>query len=233
LPLTQEETAGYIAERLHIAGCNGDVIFDPTAIEAVHRHARGIPRVTNLLCDQSLMRAFVEQRKPVTAEIVEGVARDFSLDEVDPSTQPPPQGPGRGRSHRRRPSRVRRASKIRDERPIQPPPFAVNQIELPLFVYGYGPDGSPFYEQVLTIATNERGGLLSMNTPVQPGQRLIITNKENECSQECIVECLGERLARGVDVAFEFSVPVPDFWRVRETQQHPVEQLEQSEKACA
>ena len=231
LPLTQEETAGYIAERLHIAGCNGEAIFDPTAIEAVHRHARGIPRVTNLLCDQSLMRAFVEQRKPVTAEIVEGVARDSSLDEVDLSTEPlPPQSPDRGRRRRRRLSRVRGASKVRLDRPVQPPPFAVNQVELPLFVYGYGSDGSPFYEQALTIATNERGGLLSMNTPVQPGQRLIITNKQNECSQECVVECLGERLARGVDVAFEFSAPVPHFWRAREPEAHP---LSQSEEACA
>jgi len=36
-------------------------------VEAVHRHSRGIPRVTNLLCDQALMKAFVEQSKPVTA----------------------------------------------------------------------------------------------------------------------------------------------------------------------
>ena len=78
-------------------------------------------------------------------------------------------------------------------------------MKLPLFVYGYGPDGDPFYEHAHTIATNERGGLISMNTPVQPGQRLLITNKENECSQECVVEFLGARLARGVDVAFEFS----------------------------
>ena len=51
-----------------------------------------------------------------------------------------------------------------------------------------------------------------MNTPVQPGQRLLITNKENECSQECVVEFLGARLARGVDVAFEFAAPMPEFW---------------------
>ena len=29
-----------------------------------------------------------------------------------------------------------------------------------------------------------------MSTPVRPGQRLLITNKENECSQECVVGLL-------------------------------------------
>ena len=69
--------------------------------------------------------------------------------------------------------------------------MAVTQTRLPLFIYGYGADGAPFYEHTHTIATNERGGLISMSTPVRPGQRLLITNKENECSQECVVGLLG------------------------------------------
>jgi general secretion pathway protein A len=82
LPLTLEETSGYILERLRIAGSNGDEIFTPEAIEAVHKHARGIPRVTNLLSEQSLVRAFMNREKSVSAEIVEQVALDFSLDEL-------------------------------------------------------------------------------------------------------------------------------------------------------
>ena len=45
-------------------------------------------------------------------------------------------------------------------------------MDLPLFVYGYGADGAPFYEQAHTIATNPRGGLVSMRTAVEPGQKL-------------------------------------------------------------
>jgi general secretion pathway protein A len=235
LPLTPEETCGYIFERLRIAGSNGEEIFGPQAIEAVHRHARGIPRVTNLLCEHALVRAFVEQRKPVPAEIVEDVTRDFSLDEGDLLAQPqPPQrasNNGRGRKQAER-SRARRTSKAasegRDGQPDLQPPVGITQNKLPLFVYGYGPDGTPFYEQADTIATNARGGLISMQTPVQPGQRLLITNKENECSQECVVEFLGASLARGVDVAFKFSAPTPQFWGATEIDKHPT-----SEKACA
>ena len=102
--------------------------------------------------------------------------------------------------------------------------------KLPLFVYGYGPEGTPFYEQAETIATNERGGLISLQTPVQPGQRLLITNKENECSQECVVEFLGARLARGVDVASNFPLPAPHFWGPAEIDE---DSTPESEEACA
>ena len=89
--LTIEETQGYIQERLRIAGAADGDIFSPEAIAAVHRFARGIPRVTNLLCEHALVSSFVDQRNPVPAEIVEEVARDFDLHIIDPIAQAPAQ----------------------------------------------------------------------------------------------------------------------------------------------
>jgi len=89
--LTLEETKGYIQERLRIAGAENTDIFEPDAVAAVHRFARGIPRVTNLLCEHALVSSYVEQRSPVPAEIVEEVARDFDLHEIDPTQQAPAQ----------------------------------------------------------------------------------------------------------------------------------------------
>ena len=83
-PLTLEDTRGYILERLRIAGANGEEIFSPEAIQVVYQFARGIPRVTNLLCEHALVNSFVDQRRPIPAEIVEQVVRDFDLHEVDP-----------------------------------------------------------------------------------------------------------------------------------------------------
>jgi general secretion pathway protein A len=80
-PLTLLETHGYIKERLRIAGGTGEEIFGPDAIEAVHRHAGGIPRITNLLCEHALITAFVEHSKAVSAKIVEEVAQDFDFQE--------------------------------------------------------------------------------------------------------------------------------------------------------
>ena len=91
--LTLDETQGYIQERMRIAGAENPDIFSPEAIAGVHRYARGIPRVTNLLCEHALVSSFVDQKNPVPGEIVEEVARDFDLHVVDPLAQAPPPAP--------------------------------------------------------------------------------------------------------------------------------------------
>jgi len=83
-PLTLEETFGYIAERLRIAGANGEPIFSKEAIETVNLYSRGIPRVVNLLCEHALINAYVDHLRPVPAHLVEEVAREFQLDEIEP-----------------------------------------------------------------------------------------------------------------------------------------------------
>jgi general secretion pathway protein A len=82
--LTKEQTGEYIAERLRIAGASGEPVFSPQAIEAVHLYSLGIPRIINLLCEHSLVNSFVEQQRPIQPKIVEEVAREFQLDEVEP-----------------------------------------------------------------------------------------------------------------------------------------------------
>jgi len=91
-PLTKEQTHDYIAERLRIAGASGELIFSPKAVETVHLYSLGIPRVVNLLCEHSLINAFVEQQRPIIAKVVEDVAHEFQLDEVEPTA--PPGGAG-------------------------------------------------------------------------------------------------------------------------------------------
>ena len=78
-PLTSEETSAYVAQRLRIAGSNGQAIFDPEAMQAIHRYSDGIPRVVNLICEHCLVSAFVDQQKIITTKIVEDVAQDFDL----------------------------------------------------------------------------------------------------------------------------------------------------------
>jgi len=83
-PLSEDQTRDYIAERLRIAGASGEPIFSPKTIEAIHVYSMGIPRVINLLCEHSLVNAFVEQQRPIQPKIVEEVAHEFQLDEVEP-----------------------------------------------------------------------------------------------------------------------------------------------------
>jgi type II secretory pathway predicted ATPase ExeA len=85
-PLTREETHAYVLERLRIAGAapTAAPIFTPQAIDTMHLYSLGVPRVINLLCEHSLINAYVEHERPVSAKIVEDVAREFQLDEVGP-----------------------------------------------------------------------------------------------------------------------------------------------------
>jgi type II secretory pathway predicted ATPase ExeA len=84
-PLSTEQTISYINERLRIAGAkNGEHIFGKDAVETIHLYSLGIPRVINLLCEHALVNSYVEQQKVVTAKIIEDVAREFQLDEVEP-----------------------------------------------------------------------------------------------------------------------------------------------------
>jgi len=77
-PLTLGECQQYIAGRLRCAGATS-IIFVADAIEAVYQYSAGIPRLINVICDNSLISAYAVGRCEVTAQIVEEVARDLCL----------------------------------------------------------------------------------------------------------------------------------------------------------
>ena len=83
---TPEATRAYIAHRLRVAGATRE-LFTPEALEAVHRHARGVPRLINTLCDNALLEGFLLKRDRIDAEVVHGVARDLGVAPV-PSAIP-------------------------------------------------------------------------------------------------------------------------------------------------
>jgi len=83
LPLSLEETRGYITMRLTTAGAKGEPVFSPGAIDAVHAFSCGVPRVINVLCQHSLIHALSERMRPVVASVVEEVAQDFDLERYE------------------------------------------------------------------------------------------------------------------------------------------------------
>ncbi len=56
-PLSQPDTAGYIAHHLKLAG-RGDTLFSDDAVARVHKASRGLPRAVNNLAVQALIAAF-------------------------------------------------------------------------------------------------------------------------------------------------------------------------------
>src|ERR1700729_3438933 len=82
-PLTKEQIASYISERLKIAGGSGAEIFTAKAVETIYMYSLGIPRVVNLLCEHALVNAFAENQRVIDARIIEEVAKEFQLGEVE------------------------------------------------------------------------------------------------------------------------------------------------------
>jgi general secretion pathway protein A len=87
-PLTLEEVAGYIENRLHTAGSGNNLVFEADAVEAVHNYSGGIPRVINLLCENALISAYVEHTNVISAALVAEAARELQFDTFRPVAPP-------------------------------------------------------------------------------------------------------------------------------------------------
>jgi len=74
--LSQAETEQYIGHRLGVAGMSRAVPFDRSAMRAIHKLARGIPRRINLLCDRALLGAYASGRSTVDKRIVTRAAAE-------------------------------------------------------------------------------------------------------------------------------------------------------------
>ena len=74
-----DSTAAYIRHRLQVAGGGEREIFRPEAIELIHRYARGIPRLINVICDNCLFEAYLIRKDHIDASVVEGVVADLGL----------------------------------------------------------------------------------------------------------------------------------------------------------
>lgn len=79
-PLSLEETEGYIGARLKRAGANGQTVFTREAVRAINQYSNGIPRLINLICENTLISGFAAHMRPVPVELVEEAAKDFQLD---------------------------------------------------------------------------------------------------------------------------------------------------------
>jgi general secretion pathway protein A len=78
-PLTQKEGLTYIHHRLKRAADRESVIFTPYALREIVRIAKGIPRVINVLCDNSLITAFGYGKEKVGIAVVREITRDFGM----------------------------------------------------------------------------------------------------------------------------------------------------------
>jgi type II secretory pathway predicted ATPase ExeA len=77
-PLSVETTHGYIAHRLNIAGTDA-ALFEESAIDSIHMHAGGVPRLINTIADNALFETFLRQDNIVSDMIIDSVSEDLGL----------------------------------------------------------------------------------------------------------------------------------------------------------
>jgi general secretion pathway protein A len=79
LPLSEKETREYVDKRLRIAGAK-EPIFTEKAVKEIYLRSGGIPRLINILCDNTLLNGYALDQKPVDEKSVREVAKDLKLE---------------------------------------------------------------------------------------------------------------------------------------------------------
>ena len=74
-PLTKDDTRAYVNHRLRVAGAQSDV-FTSSAISALYKHSRGIPRLINVIADRALLAGYTQDRRSVDARLVAAAAAE-------------------------------------------------------------------------------------------------------------------------------------------------------------
>ena len=73
--LTPKETRNYIAHRLSISNVQKP-IFTAAAMAVVHRSAKGVPRLINMICDRALLGAFATGQRRISKKIASKAASE-------------------------------------------------------------------------------------------------------------------------------------------------------------
>jgi general secretion pathway protein A len=76
-PLNRQDTAEYIIRRLKAAGARNSDLFGDDAVKEIFRYSKGIPRLINVICDNSLMSGYVYEKHRIDRDIVREVIKDM------------------------------------------------------------------------------------------------------------------------------------------------------------
>lgn len=77
--LTAQETASYVVGRIRAAGGVAAEVFTRQAVAMMHDRAQGLPRTISVIADNALLGGYAAGQRPVNAEIIADVCKDFDL----------------------------------------------------------------------------------------------------------------------------------------------------------
>lgn len=86
MPFSREETATYISHRLKIASPSNPAIFSTEIIDLIYHFSQGTPRLINIICERTLMAAYIDGQTNITKNHYNNAVRSIK---GEPSTSPP------------------------------------------------------------------------------------------------------------------------------------------------
>ncbi len=81
-PLTLEETKEYITYRLKVASESARQYFTDGAIKLIYQFSKGVPRLTNQICDFALLTGYVEEKEMIDEALMHNVIIDSPLRQI-------------------------------------------------------------------------------------------------------------------------------------------------------
>ncbi len=77
-PLSEKETNEYIVKSLKIAGAKRSM-FTKQAVKEIYRYSGGMPRMINILCDNSLLGGYSSNQRIIDKKLVKEAAKELQL----------------------------------------------------------------------------------------------------------------------------------------------------------
>jgi general secretion pathway protein A len=78
-PLTLPETSQYIAHRLKVAGHTHGAIFTRRALARIQQVSGGLPRLINIICDNTLLLGYGAEMEQLSSRMVKEAIKDRSV----------------------------------------------------------------------------------------------------------------------------------------------------------
>lgn len=70
IPMGLNDTGDYISHRLKVSGCRIPNLFSRGAVKCIYRFSKGVPRLINIACEQTLVMAWTQERTSITKGMV-------------------------------------------------------------------------------------------------------------------------------------------------------------------
>lgn len=86
-------------------------------------------------------------------------------------------------------------------------------VDVPVWIYGHGPDGKPFHAEARAVSVSSSGALLLVSVTLACGDEILITKHRKSIELPATVVRIGARRGESEEVGVSFKTPNHSFCR--------------------